>query len=222
MAEVQAETPQAPQPQQQQPSGLEKVYTDYKIDDEAQTFQPQTTQAPAPQQAPQVAPKPAFDPFDPRFPDHMERVARAAAEAQNQLHQIKGELTKHQRELHTERVNADIQKAVATLTEGNNLKPKMVEFALQAKAAEDPRFLKIWENRSKNPQAYSAALKALKGEFEAEFVVRQDPQLAENQRAVKAAQQQMATTKTSSPNDKWESMTPAERQAEVRRIIAQG
>jgi CTP:phosphocholine cytidylyltransferase-like protein len=82
--------------------------------------------------------------------------------------------------------------------------------------------LSIWNNRGKNPKALTAALEAFAGELKDKYTVRQDPQLVENQRAVKASQQQMATTQKQSQQDEWSSMTPAERQSKVRLLINSG
>jgi hypothetical protein len=211
-------------PAEPQPQGLEKVYADFKIEDQAASFQPQSP-SPAPQQQaqPQVPPvAPKFDPFDPNFPAHMERVSRAAAEAHTALSQTQQQLTSLQRQLHTEKVEADIKRAVSTLTEGTDIKPRIAEVAMEAKAREDARFRQIWQNRQQNPAAYNAALKAFRQELQDEYTVRQDPQLVENQRAVKAAQQQMATTQKETPNSKWENMTFEERRQEAQRIRRMG
>jgi hypothetical protein len=210
--------PAAPAPAE--PKGLEKVYSDFKIEETAQEFNPQSPQ-PAPQPQPQ-APGPKFDPFDPNFAAHMQTVSKAAAEAHTALQQTEGRLNALERQLHVRAVEADIKQAVGTLTEGTGLKPKIAEVAMEAKAREDVRFRAIWMNRAKNPTAYQAALKAFKQELQDEYTVRQDPQLAENQRAIKASQQQMATTTKETPNSKWENMTYEERQRETDRIRRMG
>lgn len=201
------------------PTGLEKVYADHGIEDTADTFQPQSPQPAQPQPK---TPAPKFDPFDPNFAAHMEGVSRAATDAQSALHQTRTELTQLQRQLSTQKVEADIKQAVGVLTEGTDIRPKVAEVVLEAKAREDARFLKIWNNRSQNPKAFQAALSALRGEMESDYSVRRDPQLTENQRAVKASQQQMATTQKTSENDKWQTMSPEERKQETQRIRRMG
>lgn len=222
MAEVQpgSPTPQAaPAPEATpQPSGLEQVYKDYGIEETAQTFQPQSPQPTAP--AP--TPTPKFDPFDPNFPVHMERISRAAQEAQSALQATTGKLTALERQLQEKAVAADIKQAVGIITEKAGIEAEIAEVALEAKARQDPKFLAIWKNRDRNPKAYQAALQAVASEFQQKFTVRQDPQLVENQRAVKASQQQMATTHKQTQQDEWASMTPAERQQRVRTLITRG
>jgi hypothetical protein len=200
---------------------LEKVYKDFNIEDTASQFQPQSPQ-PATPQPPAPQPQVKFDPFDPNFGAHMERVTRAASEAQSSLHQTRQELNQLQQQLHSQRVEADIKQAVETLTEGTGLKPKIAEVAMEAKAREDARFRAIWQNRAKNPAAYQAALKAFRMELQDEYTVKQDPQLAENQRAVRASQQQMATTQKPTENDRWANMSLSERAAERERIKRMG
>lgn len=201
------------------PTGLEKVYSDFKIEETAQSFE-QSPQPAKQESQPQVATK--FDPFDPNFSAHMQNVSKAALEAHTTLQQTRQELGSLRQELRNERVEAAIKTAVGNLVEGTGIKPKIAEVAMEAKAREDMRFRNVWMNREKNPAAWQAAQKAFKQELQDEYTVRQDPQLAENQRAVKASQQQMATTTKTSEADKWSSMTPAERQAEVSRIRRMG
>jgi hypothetical protein len=210
-----AAAPEAPSA----PTGLEKVYSDFKIEEQASEFQPQSPQ-PAPQTPQPVAPK--FDPFDPNFSAHMSNIQRAAVDAHTALQATQAELSKMQREMHTQKVESDIKQAVGTLTEGTGIKPKVAEVAMEAKAREDARFRNIWQNRVKNPAAYQAALKAFKQELQDEYTVRQDPQLAENQRAIRASQQQMATTTRETEQDSWAKMTPQERAAERTRIMRGG
>ena len=61
-------------------------------------------------------------------------------------------------------------------------------------AKKDKRFLTIWENRQRNPQAYEAALKAVAGKLGKTYSLRADPQIAENQRALRDATSTKATT----------------------------
>ena len=123
------------------------------------------------------------------------------------------------RELHRRETEADIRQAVEVITKEAGIEAGIAEVALEAKARQDPRFLHVWNNRQKNPQAFQAALKAVSSEFGEKFTVRQDPQLVENQRAVAASRNQMATTQTKSDQDKWTGMTRTERQAEVRAML---
>lgn len=208
-----------------EPKGLEKVYKDYGVEAEAASFKPETQapQAPAQPQYQQPAPQPQkFDPFDPSFPAHMQNVAQAAAQAQSALSQLQGQHTALQRQLHSQRVEADLKQAVGVVAEKSGLDPDIAEVALEARARKDPKFLHIWNNRAQNPKAFQAALDAFSGEAKERFAVKQDPQLVENQRAVRASQQSMATTTKETENDRWANMTPDERQIERNRIMRHG
>src|SRR5256885_2253157 len=211
-----AATP-APAPQ---PSPLDKGYTDFKIEADAAEFkpQPQQPQQPAPQ-APQVK---VPDPFDPNFGAYQAQLASGLSVLNQALTQTKSELTQMQRQLAHERTEADIKSAVGTIVEKSGLDPDIAEVALQAKARQDPRFLKIWNSRTQNPEALKAALQAVATEFQSKYTVKQDPQLVENQRAVQASRNQMATTQKQSDQDQWAGMTPAERQAKVQQMIRGG
>jgi hypothetical protein len=205
-----------------EPKGLEKVYKDYGIEESAASFKPETQAPQAPAQQ-QPAPQPQkFDPFDPSFPAHMQAVSQAAAQAQSALHQLQGQHTLLQRQLHAQRVEADLKQAVGVVAEKSGIDPDIAEVALEARARKDEKFLQIWNNRTKNPKVFQAALEAFSGEVKERFAVKQDPQLVENQRAVKASQQQMATTTRETDTDKWANMTPQERQAVRNRILRAG
>lgn len=205
-----------------EPSGLDAVYSQYGIEDDAATFQPQSQQ-PVAQPAPQPSALPKVpDPFSPEFAAYQAQMANGVSSLHQAFQQLAGKISAQEQAFQQRQVEADIKQAVGTLTEGTGLKPKIAEVALEAKAREDKRFLKIWNNRQQNPQAYQAALKAFKSELEQEYTVRQDPQLVENQRAVAASRQAMATTQKVSENDKWANMSAQEREQERNRIRRMG
>lgn len=207
-------------PEAPKPSGLEKVYQDFNIEDTASGFQqpsPQPAAQPAAPQPPKVP-----DPFSPEFQSYQAELAKGLTVLNQGVSELKQQQSQLQRELQRERTEADIKRAVGAIAEKSGVDYEIAEVAFEAKARKDPKLLAIWNNRSKNPKALTAAIEALSGEFKDRFAVRQDPQLVENQRAVKASQQQMATTKAESPNDELANMSPAERQALIRRKFLQG
>ena len=218
MAETAPSTEQSATPTQttEQTSPLETVYKQFPVEEAASQFQPARQETPAP-----VTPK-APDPFDPNFQNFIQSTAQSVSALNQTLHATRGELTAMQQQLTKERTEADISRAADTIAKEAGIKPKVAAVALELKAREDARFLAIWNNRQKNPQAFNAALKALATETSQEYAVRQDPQLTENQRAVRASQQTMATTTKPTESDKWESMTQADRQREIRRLITSG
>lgn len=179
---------------QEQPT-LDDVYRKFDVDKMANDFatsqpQPQTQPQPEPQ-APVSVPDPVTDAeaFR-RFmgQDHQNRLA-----LRQTLQKVEQQLTAHQQEQARKTEEADIKRAVEIVNADLKADPDMVEVALGAKARKDPKFLKLYEMRHKNPDAWDAALKAYSSELEGKFAMRADPQLVENQRAMKAAQQSMAT-----------------------------
>ena len=199
-------------------SPSEQVYKEFNIEAEAATFSPQSPQ-PAQQLQPQFK---VPDPFDPSFATYQAQMAQGVTSLNQALQATRQELGSLRQQLNNERTEADIKKAVGTIAEESGLDPKFAEVAFQLRAKEDARLLTIWNNRGKNPVALDKALKAVAAEFKQTYTVKQDPQLVENQRAVKASQQQMATTHKPSQQDEWASMSPTERQAKVRLLINRG
>lgn len=199
-------------------SPLEKVYTDFKIEDQAATFQPQ-----APATAQPAAPQfKAPDAFDPNFPAYQAQLANGVLAAQQALQQTNSKLTALEQQLHSRQVEADIKQAVGVVAEKSGIPADLAEVALETLARKDPKFLQIWNNRQKNPKAFNAALNAAASEFSQRFAVKQDPQLVENQRAVAASRNQMATTQKTTEADAWGAMSAAERQQKVQMMIRRG
>lgn len=180
---------------QEQPASLDDVYRKFDVDKMASEFaqtstQPAQTQQPAPQAEPLV-PDPVTDADNFRrfmSQDHQNRLAlrQSLQNVSQQISQFNQEKLRVQEE-------ADIKRAVETVNADLKADPEMVEVALGAKARKDPKFLKLYEMRHQKPDAWNAALKAYASELEGKFAMRSDPQLVENQRAMKTAQQQMAT-----------------------------
>jgi len=206
---------------------LEKVYSDFNIEAEAQSFQPQQRQAPALQQqavaAPQmpVVPDPVLDPQG-----FSEWQNSQSTELRTKLANIEGfqrqmmvaEINRRDAE-ETKTLVSDINKTVGLPDEDSDL----IEFALAKQVRTDQKFASIYQNRHKNPKAWSAATKAVGDQLQKKFSVRADPQLAENQRAIKQSQQAMATTKQSDPNeDRFSGKTGAAFDREWQSYIGRG
>jgi hypothetical protein len=215
-----AATPATTAPAAPEPAGLEKVYSDFGIEDQAATFQPQSP-APAQPAAPAPAPAPfkAPDPFSPEFATYQAQLASGVSSLHQSLQQTRQQLTQLDQQLNKRQVEADIKQAVGVIAEKAGIEADIAEVALEAKARSDPRFLQVWNNRSKNPKAFQAALQAVSTEFAQKYTVRQDPQLVENQRAVAASRNTMATTQKTTEQDKWADMTSQEREVERQRIL---
>lgn len=198
---------------------LDSVYQEFNVEEQAASFQPQS-QPPVAQPA-----APAFkvpDAFDPNFQAYQAQIANGLTALNQRTSEALSKLNAIEQRAAQQQTEADIKTAVGKIAEKSGLDPKFAEVAFQLKAKEDPRLLQIWNNRGKNPKALEKALEAVSSEFKQTYTVRQDPQLVENQRAVAASRNSMATTQKQSPNDEWDSMTPGERQAKVRMMITRG
>jgi hypothetical protein len=202
--EVQSQ-PEATQASTEQPqeTTLEDVYKTYNVEETAQSFSAKPEQQ-QPQPQPQVQPvqdqniqipDPTLDPAGykawetARYKDSM--ALRQA------LQGIAGEIHKERAARAQAKEEADIKRAVESVNQhlgDSKLDPDVVEISLGAEARRDPRFLKLWENREKNPKAYQEGIKAFAGKLSKKFSMRVDPQIAENQRALKEATSTKATT----------------------------
>lgn len=180
-------------------SSLEQVYSEFNVEAEAQQFQPQVQQAPTQAQpAMPMIPDPVLDPNG-----FKSWQAAQTTEMQKKL----AGLENFQRQLLVQEINrreveevkslvADANKVVGLPAEDADL----IEFAYAKQVRSDPKFARIYAERAKNPAAWRAASKALNESLAKKYAVRADPQLAENQRAIKQAQQSMATTKPQEGN----------------------
>jgi hypothetical protein len=187
--------------QQTQETTLEDVYKTHNVDQMAQEFsakrpESQTQQTTQRQEVQEISiPDPTLDPNG--YKSYETRKAMELSEVRKALSQVSGQLTQFQRAAVQQVEEADIRKAVDSVNEhlgDAKLDPDVVEISLGAEARKDPRFLIIWQNRGKNPKAYSEAIKAFSGKLAKKFAMRADPQLAENQRALREATSTRATT----------------------------
>lgn len=194
---------QIQQPTQTEPAPaatLDDVYrkfnVDAMVDDFAARTQPAARTEPDPDTTRQttaevVVPDPVTDPEGfKKFvgQDHQSRLA-----LRQSLQQVSQQVSAFEAKQLRTQEEADIKRAVEIVNAELKADPDFVEVALGAKARKDPRFLKLYENRHKAPDAWQAALKAVTAELGDKFALRADPQLVENQRAMRTAQQAMAT-----------------------------
>jgi hypothetical protein len=191
---------------------LDDVYTKYNVEDSASTFgasKPENQQAPQQLQQPAQdrnlsIPDPTLDPGGykqwetARYQDH--QVLRQA------LQSVAGKLNQYEQAQKKQAEEAEIGKAVEFVNDSlgdSKLDKDVVEISLGAEARRDPRFLALWENRHKNPKALQEGLKAFSNKLAKKFSMRADPQIAENQRALKEATSTKATgTAEESATDK--------------------
>jgi hypothetical protein len=192
---------------------LDDVYKEYGIEDQAAQFQQnrQAQQNPQPQQSqprqeppPLAVPDPTLDPQG--YRDYEQRKLQDSQSLRQTLSQVAGQLTQMQAQAVRATEEADIRKAVGVLKEKvQGVDDDMLEIALGHKARKDPKFMSLWQQRAQKPEAWNKALQAVAGEIGSKFSARQDPQLTENTRAMKAAAQAASTSRTGKGDDEWPS-----------------
>ena len=220
-----------------EPETLDQVYSKFNVDQQASEFSPQRQSAPQQQSQPQYQPQvqnqtmEAFGVPDPILNSDQHKAWLLSQNAQvrqalSSLHQTQQQMVADQVRRKEE---ADISKAVSTVKAkvGEGVDDDFIEIALGQKARKDPRFLAIYNNRDKNPQAWNAALNAVSNEFKKTFAFKPDNQLAENVRAAKQSTQSSLTTRSDNRSgnpleQRFEGKTGRDFDAEWRRLIGGG
>lgn len=221
----QEQTVSTEQPTSAEPT-LEQVYTEFKVDDVAQSFQPQ----------PQYQPRQETPTLHESIPDPVldsQGFKTWQASQSKEIRETLSSLKAHQQALAVAEMRrqeeSDIKSAVQTVKEvmGGDLDDDFVEIALGQKARKDSKFNAIWTNRYRNPQALKAALRAVGSEFKGKYQFRHDPQLTENARAAKQSTQSSMTTKEDTSQNSVErrlseAKSTAEFEREWARIVSGG
>ena len=214
----------AEQQQEQVPSTIDDVYSKFNVEGMAAEFaESQKSQQQERQTTTQVTETPTVVPDPVADPEGFKRFV--SADMQNRLalrqtlQSVSAQLNQYQQDQARTREEADIRKAVEIVNADLKADPDMVEVALGARARKDPKFLRLYETRHRNPQAWEAALKVVSVELQDKFQMKADPQLVENQRAMKTAQQAMAAgAKEPSLSDKLGTLPMAELDRELDKI----
>ena len=190
---MEEQTSSQEQSSSEQSQTLDQVYQQFNVEAEAQSFHPQKEQVQqqaAPVQQNPAVPDPVLDPSG-----YKAWSSQQSQFVQQALSQIQGKLSQFERERLVQREEADIKSAVQQFkTVVGDVDEDIAEVALGQKARKDPKFLTVYQNRSKNPQAWNAAVKAYANEFKGKNQFKVDPQIAENQRAAKQSIQGSQTT----------------------------
>lgn len=190
--------------QEQQPQTLDDVYKQFNVQETAQQFNatPQTQQQQKPKAEVNI-PDPALDVEG--FRKYMSNITAHDDEVRQTLYSINERLTKQDQERIRSQEEADLKAAVSAVKEKlGEFDEDFIEVALAHRARKDEKFMNLWNNRQQKPEAFKAALNVVSNELAKKFAVKRDPQLAENQRAMKVSRDQMATTQKPNPNEKWE------------------
>lgn len=178
---------------------IEKITKDFPIEETATQFRPQAQTIV--EQPRQESKEPVPDPFDTdAHKAYMQRIAEKGNALESTLTQAMTKISAYEQKASREALEADIDKAVTEVNEiVQHPNKKMVEVALELEARDDPKFKAIWDNRAKNPQALSRALKVKANQLAESFSMKVDPKLVASQRALKNSQSQTATTTTKDP-----------------------
>lgn len=202
--------------------GLEDVYKEFNVTPTQAQPKEQTQQPRQQEQRPEVSiPDPALDPDGHRA--FMRNNVLEQQQVKGALTAVAQHLQKYERERAEAAEKADIQKAVETVNSNLKADPDFAEIALAQQVRKDPKFAAIWNGRSQNPAALDKALKALGTELSKKFEFRTDPQLTENQRAMKEATQTKAVgAPQESLTDRLGKLVGREFDAETERIRNSG
>ena len=120
-------------------------------------------------------------------------------------------------------LDTEIKAAAEIINENlDQGKSDMAEIFLEAQYRKNPDLQKVWNNRATNPEALKKALGLLQKEFEALNDTVVDPDVRENQRALRAAQQTGGTVQDTSESDKFNQMSDAQFMREIRTIARSG
>jgi len=200
---------------------LEDVYKEFNVSPETQQVQTQPA-ATQPVQKQEVSiPDPALD------PEGHKVFMRNQLQDTDELKGILRQVVQHTQQFEAQRARAaeeaDIKRAVETINSKLKADDDFAEIALAQRARKDPNFKALWDNRAKNPKALDAGLKALATELSKKFEFRTDPQLTENQRAMKEATQTKAVgAPQESLMDKLGKLNGREFDSEIEKIRQSG
>jgi hypothetical protein len=194
---------EAPTPSTPTPT-LDDIAREFPIEEQARNFTAQPNYAPQPVIQPPAfhAPDPVTDPEGHKAFVHSQIMKNQQIESY--IRDVGSKVSQWEQKMAQERLNADVDRAVARVNGKLKVDPQLAEAALEVEYKRNPTFQRIWDNRDKNPQAFQKALDVLSDKLAPMFQVRQDPQLAENVRAAQSSQRTMATTthvKNEAPED---------------------
>ena len=170
-------------------SGLDKIQAT------TQTEQP-VRQQEVVKEEPKIEPSSIPDAYDSEnFKAYMARRDAGTNELHKAVVAMAQHMTAEQQKAALALTRADIESAVKSINEiVGHPKEKVIEAALDGAVRDNPQLKAIWDNRGKNPAAWTKALNIVTKQISEDFSMKVDPKLVEAQRARKESQKQMATT----------------------------
>lgn len=199
---------------------LDDVYTKFNVETAAEEFTARPQQQQEIKREAPVVPDPALDVDG--FRKWAGGIAVQDEQIRQSLYSINDRLEKQEQERVRGQEEADLKAAVTKVKEKVDLDDDFLEVALAHRAKRDPKFMNLWVNRSKKPEAWAAALDVVSNDIGKKFSARHDPQLAENQRAMKVSRDQMATTQKPDANEKWAKLDRGEFEQEWAKLVSGG
>lgn len=174
---------------------LDDVYRESGLDKIAQPEQ-QVHRQEVRQEEQKIEPSSIPDAYDSEnFKAYIARQAAGTQELHKAVVAMAQHMTSEQQKAALATTRADIESAVKTINEVvGHPKDRVIEAALDGAVRENPQLKAIWDNRGKNPTAWTKALNIVTKQIADDFSVKVDPKLVESQRARKESQRQMATT----------------------------
>ncbi len=119
-------------------------------------------------------------------------------------------------------VKQEISSAAEAINKNVGGNSDLAELYLENAYNKNPDLKKIWDNRANNPKALEAALGILSNEWGATQGNKIDPQIAENQRALKESQKSGDAIQTESDDAKFNAMGDGEFMHNMRNIAKSG
>ena len=119
-------------------------------------------------------------------------------------------------------LNEAVDNAVEKINEGVNGDNRLADSFLNSQYQRDPNFKRVFDNRDSNPQAYEKALGLLRDEWASMNKNRIDPQVAENQRALRESQQSGSTYVQNDRETELSNMSDGDFMREMRRLANSG
>lgn len=174
-----------------------------------------------------VEQKPTAQSFDaPEQPPSFENTEEYSKWTAKQL----GNLTERFNSVHSE-LQAEKEKtfvdsrlksldsAVSEIGKQVNISKLMIEGVFHAKYARDQSFQKIFDNRDANPDAYRKALNLLTEEIKKEATTKYDPEVEENNRAMKQLHKAQRSPNKTNANEKYRGMSATDFDQEWQKLL---
>lgn len=204
----QSEVPAEPQTTANDTTGqpsFEDIAKKYNIEEQTKTFTAKPETTPSQSFVDHRVPDPVINPDE--FTKYQ---INQSAYVQKTLAEMAGTVQELRRAQEQERLNAEVNKAVARVNEKLKIDQKYAEILIEKEYRDNPAFQRIWNNRYMNPKALDEALDVIANNASGVFQVKSDPQLIENQRAAKASQKTMASSSNKTQNEDIINMSQSE------------